>query len=255
MSGFAQVLLDTYGEKLDADGKDWLGEILLNAKKMGALIDALLALGRLTRTELHAERVDLSALAGGIIARLSAAEPERAVELAITAELSADVDPNLAQALLENLLENAWKFTGRTPRARIDVGALDTPGERTFFVRDNGAGFDMAFAQKLFTPFQRLHTVREFPGTGIGLATAQRIVHRHGGRIWAEGAVGSGATFFFTLPGTATVRGSARMRRNTSCPLMRGRLRSSSTSAGSARGAGAASSPPVKGPPRLGFIN
>ena len=200
MNGFAQVLLDTYGEKLDAQGNDWLQEILLNAKKMGALIDALLALGRLTRAELHVERVDLSAVAGAVVARLAAAEPERSVEVAIQPGLLADLDPHLAQALLENLIGNAWKFSARTAAARIEVGVTETSGVRTFFVRDNGAGFDMAFAGKLFTPFQRLHTVDEFFGTGIGLATAQRILHRHGGRIWAQGAVGAGATFFFTLP-------------------------------------------------------
>jgi PAS domain S-box-containing protein len=200
MNGFARVLLDTYGEKLDAQGKDWLQEILLNAKKMGALIDALLTLGRLTRAELRVERVDLSALAGVLVAQLSAGEPERAVEIVIQPGLFADLDPNLAQALVANLLGNAWKFSAKTPSARIEVGVTETPGPPTFFVRDNGAGFDMTFAEKLFTPFQRLHTVDEFFGTGIGLATAQRIVHRHGGRIWAQGTVGVGATFFFTLP-------------------------------------------------------
>ncbi len=204
MSGFAQVLLDTYGDKFDAEGTDWLREILLNARKMGALIDALLSLGRVTRTELHAERVDLTALAGAVLVRLSRADPSRTVEITIAPDLTADLDPHLAHVLFENLLENAWKFSGRTTAARIEIGASDAHGERTFFVRDNGAGFDMAFAQKLFAPFQRLHTVREFPGTGIGLATAQRIVHRHGGHIWAEGSVGHGATIFFTLPGGAT---------------------------------------------------
>ncbi|MEO7329874.1 MAG: PAS domain S-box protein [Minicystis sp.] len=208
MSGFAQVLLDTYADKLDAEGQDCLQEIISNAKKMGGLIDALLSLGRVTRTELSADRLDLSTMAVAIVGHLAAAEPERVVTTSIAPDLWTEMDPSLGRALLENLLANAWKFSGRTAAARIEVGAIDASGERAFFVRDNGAGFDMAHAGKLFTPFQRLHTVREFAGTGIGLATAQRIVRRHGGRIWAEGAVGCGATFYFTLPGSVT-RGSA----------------------------------------------
>jgi PAS domain S-box-containing protein len=199
MNGFAQVLLDNYGEKFDAEGKDWLAEILLNAKKMGALIDALLALSRVTRSDVKREPIDLSALGRSAVARLHAAEPERVVELVVQEQLYADLDPALARALIENLIGNAWKFTSKAPAARIELGASDTDGARTFFVRDNGAGFDMTFANKLFAPFQRLHTADEFPGTGIGLATVQRIVRRHGGRLWADGAVGAGATFYFTF--------------------------------------------------------
>jgi PAS domain S-box-containing protein len=176
MNGFAHVLLETYKDKLDADGQDWLREILLNAQKMGDLIDGLLSLGRVTRSELRPERVDLTA----------------------------DVDLRLARTLFENLLGNAWKFTANVGAASVAFGSTDVGGSPAYFVRDNGAGFDMAFAGKLFAPFQRLHTVDEFPGTGIGLATVQRIVHRHGGRIWAEGAVGEGATFYFTLPARAS---------------------------------------------------
>ncbi len=200
MNGFAQVLLDAYRDKLDADGQDFLQEILLNARKMGALIDALLSLARLTRSELRRSAVDLSSVFRATARRLSSAEPERTVELVVQDGLTADVDPTLAQALFDNLLGNAWKFTGKTPAARIELGVTDRDGARAFFVRDNGAGFDMAFANKLFAPFQRLHTAAEFPGTGIGLATVQRIVHRHGGHVWAEGAVDAGATFYFTLP-------------------------------------------------------
>jgi PAS domain S-box-containing protein len=200
MNGFAQVLLDTYGDKLDADGQDWLNEIVLNARKMGALIDALLSLARLTRSELSHESVDLSALVRAIAAQLSAAEPGRTVELVVEDHLVADLDPVLARALIENLVGNAWKFTGKAAHPRVEFGRVEARGEQAFFLRDNGVGFDMAFSNKLFGPFQRLHTTVEFPGTGIGLATVQRIVHRHGGRVWAIGAVDAGATVYFTFP-------------------------------------------------------
>jgi PAS domain S-box-containing protein len=200
MNGFAQVLLNTYNDKLDAEGQDWLREILLNAKKMGDLIDGLLSLARVTRSELKRERVDLSRIVRDSAARLRASEPQRTTAVDVQADLHADVDPRLARALIENLLGNAWKFTAKAPAGRIEFGSREKDGGPAFFVRDNGAGFDMAFASKLFAPFQRLHTADEFPGTGIGLATVQRIVHRHGGRNWAEGAVDAGATFYFTLP-------------------------------------------------------
>lgn len=200
MSGFAQVLLDSDGDKLDADGRDALQEILLNARRMGELIDALLSLSRVSRSALRPESVDLSAVVRATAAQLSTAEPERAVEMVVQDGLRADVDPILARTLIENIVGNAWKFTSKVPAARIEFGANEKAGVRGFFVRDNGAGFDMAFASKLFAPFQRLHTVAEFPGTGIGLATVQRIVHRHGGRLWAEGTVDGGATFSFAFP-------------------------------------------------------
>jgi PAS domain S-box-containing protein len=199
MSGFAQVLLGTYHDKLDADGRDWLQEILTNAQKMGTLIDALLSLSRLTRGEVQRETIDLSTAVRDHAARLSASDPERKAEWAIADGLEASADPTLTNALIQNLLGNAWKFTSRVETARIEFGATGAASARTFFVKDNGAGFDMKFAQKLFGPFQRLHGADEFPGTGIGLATVQRIVHRHGGRVWADGSVGKGATFYFTL--------------------------------------------------------
>jgi PAS domain S-box-containing protein len=205
MSGFAQVLLEGYGGKLDAEGQDWLQEIMLNAQKMGALIDGLLSLARVTRSALRRGPVDLSSVFRAIAQQLAAAEPDRVVEIVVQENLAAHVDPTLARALLDNLLRNAWKFTSKTPAARIELGVTDRHGTPAFFVRDNGAGFDMAYASKLFAPFQRLHTSDEFPGTGIGLATGQRIVHRHGGRIWAEGAVDAGATFYFTLPAPSGV--------------------------------------------------
>ena len=203
MNGFAHVLLDTYKDKLDAEGRDWLQEILLNAIKMGALIDALLALARVTRTELKIESVDLSAMARAAAAQLALGDPQRAVEVIIEDNLRAELDPRLARVIADNLLANAWKFTSKTTSARIEFGGVETRDGHGFFVRDNGAGFDMEFASKLFAPFQRLHTVAEFPGTGVGLATVQRIVHRHNGRIWADGSVNGGATFSFTVPAGA----------------------------------------------------
>jgi PAS domain S-box-containing protein len=199
MSGFAQVLLEDYGDKLGPDGLDAIQEIQQNASRMAALVDALLSLARVTRTELKPSRVDLSELAGGVIARLASTERQREVTWTVTEGLFALLDPALALTLLDNLLGNAWKFTSKVGVARIEFGASMTDGQRCFFVRDNGAGFDMEYASKLFAPFQRLHTADEFAGTGIGLATAQRIVTRHGGRIWAEGIPDKGATFFFTL--------------------------------------------------------
>ena len=199
MNGFAQLLVDSYSDKLDAEGQDWLSEILLNARRMGTLIDALLSLSRVTRSTLHRESVDLSAVARASASQLSTTEPHRIVEMVIEDQLHAELDPILARVLIDNLLDNAWKFTRKVPAARVELGAAEKDGVRAFYVRDNGAGFDMAFASKLFAPFQRLHAVDEFPGTGIGLATAQRIVQRHGGRLWAEGKVDGGATFYFSV--------------------------------------------------------
>lgn len=199
MNGFARLLLDVHGEALDAEGRDWLEEIMTNANKMGSLIDALLSLARVTRAELRPAVVDLSAIARTTLASLASEQPQREVEVVVDEGLEARVDPGLARALMDNLLGNAWKFTAKRRRARIEVGAIRQGRSVTYFVRDDGAGFDMTYASKLFAPFQRLHGPSEFAGTGIGLATVQRIVHRHGGRIWAEGAPGEGATFYFTI--------------------------------------------------------
>ena len=198
IDAFARFLMDDYADKLDAEGRDHVDEIRSNAKKMSELIDALLSLSRVTRTELRRETTDLAAIVRGVTKELASTEPQRSVEVIIAEPLRANVDPRLAKALISNLVGNAWKFTCKRPQPRIEVGTVRDPA--LFYVRDNGAGFDMAHATKLFAPFQRMHTVREFPGTGIGLATVQRIVHRHGGRIWAEAAVDKGATFYFTLP-------------------------------------------------------
>lgn len=201
MNGYAQILLDDYGDELGAEVLEHLHEIRSNAVRMGALIDALLSLSRVTRSEFSPQRVDLSAKFREAAGECQRAQPDRHVTLVVTDGLHAAADPRLARQLMQNLVENAWKFTARAADARVEFGSESIDGATVFVVRDNGAGFDMAYAGKLFGAFQRLHTVGEFPGTGIGLATAQRIVHRHGGRIWAEGAVGQGAVFRFTLPG------------------------------------------------------
>jgi signal transduction histidine kinase/HAMP domain-containing protein len=200
IDGFSQALLEDYAASLDAQAQDYLQRIRGATQRMAQLIDALLALSRITRVELRREDLDLTAIAQAIAADLQRQEPARQVAFVIAEGLRAAGDPRLLRVALENLLGNAWKFTATCPQACIEVGQRTQPdGARGFFVRDNGVGFDMAYADKLFGAFQRLHRASEFPGTGIGLATVQRIVHRHGGRIWAEGAVGQGATFSFTL--------------------------------------------------------
>jgi signal transduction histidine kinase len=199
IGGFAEVLLEECEDTLSADARDALGEIQENARKMAILIDALVSMSRITRSELNRAPVDLAAAARTMAERLAADRSEPPVVFAVEGNLEADVDPVLASALVEILLENAWKFSAKAAAPRVDFGALETEGERVFFVRDTGAGFDMAHAAKLFTPFGRLHTASEFPGIGIGLAMAQRIVQRHGGRIWAHGEVGRGACFYFTI--------------------------------------------------------
>jgi PAS domain S-box-containing protein len=201
MNGFARILLDEYQDKLDPFAIDCLQEIHQNAVRMGALIDALLSLSRVTRGDIKPQPVNLTTLAGSIALDLKATDPARDVDFVVAGRLEARMDPPLARTLMENLLGNAWKFTGKVKSARIEFGATEQNGRRVFFVRDNGTGFDMVHADKLFTPFQRLHSIGEFPGTGVGLATTQRIVARHGGRIWADGTVNGGATFYFTIEG------------------------------------------------------
>jgi len=201
ITSFSAALEEDAGGTLDPQCRDHLQRIVKATYRMGDLIEGLLALSRISKSGIRKVRVDLSALACELVDELRARHPERRVEVAIASGLEANADPRLARALLDNLLGNAWKFTSQRAQARIDVGTTsEHPNdERIFFVRDNGAGFDMSFAQKLFIPFQRLHGT-EFPGTGIGLATVQRIIERHSGRIWAESAVGQGATIYFTLP-------------------------------------------------------
>jgi PAS domain S-box-containing protein len=200
IDGFSQFLIEDYHEQLDDKGKDYLQRIRAAAQRMAQLIDDLLNLSRVTRSDMRRERVDLSALAETITSELQQAHPDQAVKCIIAPGLIADGDAHLLRIVLVNLFSNAWKFTSRHPRAHIEFGSIRQPdGRLAYFIRDDGAGFDMAYADKLFGAFQRLHGMTEFPGTGIGLATVQRIIHRHGGRVWAEAAPGKGATFYFTL--------------------------------------------------------
>src|SRR6266540_3795035 len=199
IDGFSLALLEDYGDRLDAHGQDYLQRVRAATQRMAQLIDDLLGLARVTRSELRHEHVDLSALTAAIVGEFQRAYPDRQVEVDIAPGLVAHADTRLLHVVLENLLGNAWKFTVKCPCARIEVGAVPCDGQVAYFVRDNGAGFDMAYADKLFGAFQRLHAMTEFSGTGIGLATVQRIIHRHGGRVWAEAAVEQGATFYFTV--------------------------------------------------------
>ena len=200
INGFSQALMEDYGEKLDATGNGYLQELRDATQEMGQLIDDMLKLARVTRSEILMETVNLSELAHTIIKELQKKDPGRTVTVDIREALSARGDKRLLRILLTNLFGNAWKFTSKRANAEITFGNELSDGDTVYFVCDNGAGFDMAYADKLFGAFQRLHRVDEFDGTGIGLATVQRIVNRHGGRAWAEGAVDIGATVYFTIP-------------------------------------------------------
>jgi len=199
IDGFSLALVEDYPDKLDAIGLDYLHRIRAASQRMGHLIDDLLRLSRVTRSQMRIARVDLSGLARSVLDEWRQREPERTVEEAITPGIMADGDPDLLRIMLENLLGNAWKFTGKCAVAQIEFGTTTENGEILYYIRDNGAGFDATYAEKLFMPFQRLHAIEEFPGTGIGLALAQRIIRRHGGQVRAEGAVDRGAAFYFTL--------------------------------------------------------
>jgi signal transduction histidine kinase len=205
IDGFSQILQEDYEHVLDEEAMDYLGRVRAASGHMATLIDDLLDLSRVGRRPLRRERVDLASLAKEIVDELKASQPEREVEFVAQENITAWGDASLLKVALENLLGNAWKFTARERVARIEFGADRKPGpglqSPVYYVRDNGAGFDQAYADKLFGAFQRLHGQDEFEGTGIGLATVARIVHRHGGRVWAEGKVGEGATFYFTLGG------------------------------------------------------
>ncbi|MFC1907704.1 ATP-binding protein, partial [Chloroflexota bacterium] len=199
IDGFSQALMEDYPDKLDEQGRGYLQRVRSATQRMGVLIDDLLSLSRVTRSEIRRETVDLSNLAQSIAKELQETQPERQVDFVIEPGLTTSGDSQLLHQLMENLLGNAWKFTGQHPKARMEFGVTQVNGKETFFIRDDGAGFDMAYADKLFGVFQRLHKQEEFPGTGVGLATVQRITHRHGGQVWAEGKVDEGATFYFTL--------------------------------------------------------
>ena len=198
--GFSQALLQDYSTKLDEEGKEYLNRACAAGQRMTRLIEDLLYLSRVGRSEMNRTGVDLSAIVQSIAADLQKSEPNRVVEWRITPGLTAEGDERLLRIAFENLLGNAWKFTGKKPSAVIEFGTMSSDNQIVFFVKDNGAGFDMTYADKLFGVFQRLHSAAEFPGTGIGLATVQRIINRHGGRIWAQSTLGEGATLFFTLP-------------------------------------------------------
>ena len=199
IDGFSRALEEDYGEHLDGEARGYIERVRRATRRMGQIIDDLLQLSRLARGELRSDAVDLTTLAGEVDAALRAAQPDREVEFEAAPGLRAVGDSRMLRLVLENLLGNAWKYTSRQPRARIAFGMENGAGEPVFFVRDDGAGFDMAYADKLFGAFQRLHNASEFPGSGIGLATVARVVQRHGGRTWAEGAPGRGATIYFTL--------------------------------------------------------
>jgi two-component system sensor histidine kinase/response regulator len=202
IDGWSLALLEDYGDSIDDHARKYLDRIRTEAQLMGRLIDDMLNLSRVTSAELQLMPVDLTAMTHSIATRLQERRPDSRIEFIIQPALRADADNHLIDIALTNLFDNAVKFTGKRSHARIEFGEAEVDGGKAFFVRDNGAGFDMAYADKLFGTFQRLHKLSEFPGTGIGLATVQRIIHRHGGRIWAEAKIDEGATFYFTLKET-----------------------------------------------------
>jgi len=200
LDGFSRVLLEDYSDKVDAEGKDYLNRICAASERMGVLIDDLLGLSRITRRKIEVTtNVDLSEIAKACLEELKGREPERQTEFKIDGPLFVNGDAHLLRIMLQNLLNNAWKFAAKKPLTKIIFGTMDIKGKKVWFIRDNGAGFSMDYADMLFGAFQRLHSTKEFEGTGIGLATVQRIINRHGGSIWAESKVDEGATFFFTL--------------------------------------------------------
>jgi PAS domain S-box-containing protein len=200
IDGFSQAVLEDFGDRLPDEGRNYLMRIRTAAQRMAQLIDDLLNLSRLARTPLNPEPTNLSKLVQHIIQELQRTDPDRIVDCSVAPNITAQCDPRLMRVVLENLLNNAWKFTTRQGMASIEFGIIEnTEQGNIYYVRDNGAGFDMAYVNKLFGAFQRLHTSSEFPGIGIGLAIVQRIINRHGGQIWAEGSVDKGATFYFTL--------------------------------------------------------
>ncbi len=199
MEGFAKIVTETYADKLDAEGKNYLARIRFSSEQMSHLIEDLLRLSRISRQAIRTMRCDLSSIASSVMRGLCQADPARNIEVVIEEGISADVDLDLMKIAISNLLSNAWKFTSTAEKASIEFGRVNQEGKAVYFVRDNGVGFDQTYANKMFLPFQRLHAEKEFEGTGIGLSIVERIIRRHGGRIWAEGEVGKGATVYFTL--------------------------------------------------------
>jgi light-regulated signal transduction histidine kinase (bacteriophytochrome) len=199
IDGFSRILQEDYSDRLDEKGNDSLQRIRSAAQHVGMLVDGIVGLSHITRREVKWALVDLSSLVQTIAAELQVSQPQRQVEFIIAPGVTANGNIHLLRILLQNLLGNAWKFTGKHLKARIEFGTTQVDGEEAFFIRDNGAGFDMTYADKLFGIFQHLHAADEFPGIGVGLATVRRVAHHHGGRVWAEGKVEKGATFYFTL--------------------------------------------------------
>jgi signal transduction histidine kinase len=199
VDGFANIVLEDYGERLDDLGREHLKRIVAAGQRMNAMIDTLLSLSRMTSREIERERVDLSRLARELADELRAQDPARTTEFVLADGVVVDGDRTLLRLVLQNLMGNAWKFSGKMAQPRVEFSTREEDGRKVYLVRDNGAGFDMRFAEKMFGLFQRFHSSNEFPGTGVGLATVQRIVRKHGGRIWADSQPGQGATFFFAL--------------------------------------------------------
>ena len=199
VSGFCHMLMEDYAESLDVQAQDYLKHIRDSVHRMDKLIDDLLNLSRVSRIELKREKVNLSAISREIVEHLERAYPGRKVEYKIEDNLFVKGDTGLLRVVLENLLDNAWKFTAQTEKATVEFGSIKEAGKVVYYVGDNGAGFSMEFNSKLFAAFQRLHEASEFPGTGVGLASVQRIIQRHGGEVWASGEVNKGATFYFTI--------------------------------------------------------
>ncbi|MBM2838475.1 MAG: bacteriophytochrome (light-regulated signal transduction histidine kinase) [Deltaproteobacteria bacterium] len=198
IQGFSQLLAENYVEALDSKGADFLKRIVSSSKRMSQIIDSLLTLSHVAREEIQHEELDLSEMASTVAVELSKRNPTNHVEVIIEKGVKARGDARLLRIVMENLLDNAWKYTSKQPKPRIEFGMLKEKDESIiYYVRDNGVGFDTAYADKLFMPFERLHSGDEYPGTGVGLATVKRIVHRHGGRVWAESGVGNGAVFYF----------------------------------------------------------
>jgi light-regulated signal transduction histidine kinase (bacteriophytochrome) len=208
IDGFSLALLEDCQDRLGGEERAHLQRVRAAAARMGRLIDDMLTLARTARCEMVHQTVDLSRLAHEIASQLQQSEPKRKARFIIAPDLNVQGDHSLLRVALENLIGNAWKFTARQPDTRVELGVLRRDTQEIYFVQDNGVGFDMKYADKLFGAFQRLHDVSEFPGTGVGLATVQRIIHRHGGRVWAEGVLGQGATFYFVFEATGNGRGA-----------------------------------------------